>query len=1027
MNGGNAGKRDPNGGEADGQALRAYRGTPALYSIAPDRAFLPTLAARLWWEAGGDPMALAAMTVLVPNRRAVLGLREAFLQQAGGRPALLPHMVPIGDLPAGEAGAGPLAGLARNPDAARVLADLPPAMPDVRRRALLTRQIMHASPLHGAGDRPSAAGSWRLAGELARLMDDVDSAGLDFDGLRDLVPENLAGHWDITLQFLRIVAETWPRILAAQGMMNPAARRDRLIRLVADVWAETPPDGPVIAAGSTGTLKSTAELLGVVARLPKGRVVLPGFDPRMSDAAWDALEPTHPHYVMARLMDRIAARRQDVRPLPEPEDGPPSQPAPRPALLREALAPASVTDAWQDAPYRSAPTETLFAGVEKLVAANPREEAEAIALAMREALETPGRTAALVTPDRLLARLTRLALERYDITVDDSGGEPVAASLPGRLLGLIAEAVGSGFAPVPVLALLQHPLVAFGEDRGRFHAFVRRLDRLVLRGPRPEAGLDGILARARQPDRRGQPALGAGDQDRIARLRDVFFPLVEALPDDGGPVAPALAAHVRVAEALAATDGETGAERLWRHEAGETLAALMADLMSETADMGTVDRAGYPALVDAMLADGVVRPVWKRHPRLFIWGTLEARLQRADLMILGGLNEGTWPMDDTTDPWMNRQMRADFGLPPLDRGVGQAAHDFLTACAQGQVLLTRSEKVDGSPTVASRWLFRIEALAGRALPQARRYAAWAAAQDRPDAVRPVAPPRPTPPVAARPATLSVTQVQTLMKDPYALYADKILGLRPLDGLDEPPNPARRGTMLHDALERFLKEDGPVFGQPGLDRLLAIGEEAFRPVLTQPTVYAFWWPRFRRVAEWFVENEAARRAAIETALIEGWAERDIPGTDVRLKAKADRIDRIRETGELIVIDYKTGGSATRREMEAGYAPQLPLEGWLAEQGAFTDLPAAPVAHLIYWELKGGRTVQSEKEPVKDPGDLIARSAEGLVRLVRRFMIAETPYLSNPRPHMKGYGDYDLLARVLEWQTLIDEEGGDDPCP
>lgn len=982
---------------------------PKVFTIDPAQPFVDALAAGLLDRAGGDPAALADMTVLVPNRRAQRSLRDAFLRLMGQKPALLPAMRPIGDVEEDEItflGAG----LGHDPS------DLPPPIGPVRRQVLLMQQVMRWMALKG--ERLAPAQGWRLAGELASLMDSVDTEGLSFAGLKDLVPEGLAHHWEQTLEFLKIVSESWPAILDAEGAMNPAARRDALLDMITDAWAVNPPGGQIYAAGSTGSIPATARLLSVVARLPNGAVILPGLDASMPDDAWDQIDATHAQGVLKSLLAVMGANRHEVEQWRAP--GLPMGQS-RSALLRDALLPAIKTDSWRTLGY--AADDAAFAGLSKLVAPTRREEADAIAVMMREVLETPARTAALVTPDRALARMVRASLARWGIEVDDSGGDRVLNTLPGRFMALLAEAAANGFAPIVLLSLLQHPLVAAGFDRNSFLAALRRLDMDVLRGVRPAGGLQGLMARARTVA--ADPKAQFADSD-LAILKAVCSLLepFETLLAEEASLDTLLRCHVEVAEALAATDVEDGSARLWKGEAGQALADGLADLMAETGPVSGVTPDSYAALFAELLAGVSVRPVWRQHPRLSIWGTLEARLQRADLMILGGLNEGTWPGEIKAEPWMNRPMRASFGLPPLERRTGQAAHDFVQAASGGDVVLTRAEKVSGAPTVPSRWLFRIEALMGRDVPSAGPYIEWAAALDQAGKATPVRPPMPRPPLEARPNRLSVTQVENWMRDPYALYAQKVLGLKPLDPVDDRPNAATKGTLLHEALERFLDEDGPLHGEDGLKRLIATGRKVFEPVLTQPTVYAFWWPRFERIAEWFVRNEASRAQDFEVAAIEKWAEAKLPGLDFTLFAKADRIDRRREGGALTIIDYKTGNIPTLNRVEAGFAPQLPLEGWLARRGAFEGVPAADIEDLIYWELKGGDPVQQQHRRIKDVNSIISDAEQGLSRLVKAFAEPDIPYLSNPRPAHTGYGDYDHLARVKEWRNADDPfDGGE----
>jgi len=578
---------------------------PTIFTVDPAHPFVDALAAGLIDRSGGDPAALADMTVLVPNRRAGRSLREAFLRQLGQKPTLLPAMRPIGDVDEDEItflGAG----LGLDPSA------LKPAIGGTRRQVLLMQQVMRWIALKG--DRLAPAQGWRLAGELAKLMDSIDTEGLSFEGLKDLVPENLAQHWEDTLAFLKIVSEHWPAILEAESAMNPAARRDAMLDMVADAWAQRPPVGQVFAAGSTGSIPATARLLGVVARMPNGAVILPGLDRDMPESAWDAIDATHPQGVLKELLLTMGANRHEVAhwPVSNLPTGPN-----RGLLLRHALLPAEETDCWRS--LGLADTDDPFAGLTKLVAPTRREEADAIAVMMREVLEEPEKTAALVTPDRALARMARASLSRWGIEVDDSGGDRVLNTLPGRFMGLLASAAAEQFSPIALLALLQHPFVAVEMDRPAFLASLRRLDTFVLRGVRPAGGLNGLMARARVVAQDSKAGFNDDDVAVLERVISALEPLEQGLADEL-PLNELLRRHVEVAETLASTDTESGNAILWKGEEGQALADALADLIQETAPVTGVATDGYAALFDELLAGVSVRPVWRQHPRLSIWG-----------------------------------------------------------------------------------------------------------------------------------------------------------------------------------------------------------------------------------------------------------------------------------------------------------------------------------------------------------------------------------------------------------------------
>lgn len=1006
--------------------------SPSVFTIDPGRSFVDVLAAgvltRFGDGGGGDPLHLAAVTVLLPTRRACRALREAFLRQGAGRALLLPRMLPLGDVDEDalvlEAGSGVDAGLGE----AAALADLPPALPDLRRRLLLARLIA-ARPPEPDGRPPTPEQAARLAAELARLLDQVRTERLSLEALAGLAPEAFAAHWQITVRFLSVLSDVWPGVLEAEGCLDPADRRDRLMTAQAVRWAETPPPGPVIAAGSTGSIPATADVLAVVARLPKGRVVLPGLDRAMDEVSWAALEPSHPQHGLRRLLARLGVDRGAVIDWHAPAQAVTPARAEatqaRRALITEAMRPAATTDAWRDA--AAVPAVALH-GVTRVTCADSREEAEAIALMMRETLEHPGRTAALVTLDRDLARRVAASLGRWGLTVDDSAGQPLAVTVPGAFLRLLARAVAEDLAPGPLLDLLRHPLAAGGEDVARFRDLGRVLERRVLRGPRPPAGIEGLrrVARAREV-----PEGGALTRflDRLERILGPFLAMM-AGPDV--PPRVLLENHMACAEALAASRDEPGPLRLWAGPAGEAVALFAADLAAAADGLPPIAPRHYPGLLDALMVGRVVRPPQGGHPRLFILGPLEARAWQADHMILGGLNEGSWPPAVAADPWMSRPMRAAFGLPPPEQRVGLSAHDFVQAFCAPRVTLTRAERVEGAPAVPSRWLLRLDAAtealglrdawrvaAGRAVP----WLALGARLRAVDSVAPLPPPAPTPPVAARPDRLSVTRIETWMRDPYAIYAQYILGLEALEDLDRVLGPQDFGTLLHDALERFRRAWPEGLPADADAELLRVGRAAFVAHMDNAVVAAFWWPRFERTARWVIDQERARAERLRRVHVEVTGAMPLAGVarPFTLTARADRIEENHD-GSLVIVDHKTGLLASKKEVAAGYAPQLPLEAAMIAAGAFSGLPTrAPVTGLEYWRLSGRRDKAGEVRSVADdPEDLATQALEGLTALVNLFARPETPYPARPVPDKAPrYSDYAHLARAREWSTAGEE--------
>jgi len=974
---------------------------PRLWTIESHRPFLDDLATGLMQHYGGAAFALADLIVLLPTRRACRSLRDAFLRQSHGRPMLLPRMTAIGDIDTDEID------LAAPADHADLL-ELPPAISSLRRQLLLAQLIRRW------GERSDTAAilpgqALALARDLARLLDEIHTEKLSLGGLDSLVPDTLSEHWQITIDFLAILGTHWPAILASEGALDPAERRNRLIEAQIALWQSRPPAGPVIAAGFSSAVPAVADLLRNVLGLPQGMVVLPGLD-RTSDApAWDAIrsDATHPQHGLATLLDRLEQERETVLPW---FAFPAAERQGRSVLARELMRPAADSHRWRQ--LDRLPDDATD-GLIRLDLSTPQEEAVTIALLLRERLEHPGETAMLVTPDRSLARRVAAELKRWQIDIDDSAGLPLGQTAPGAFLRLIADAAAQSLAPVTLLALLKHPLATLGLPPGVVRGQVRQLEMLCLRGPRPGPGIAGLRAVAHKD----QTCL-----DLIDRLEAALADFLHVIAAQETTLDEAIRRHIASAQALAATPDSAEGTSLWIMEAGEALSGFIADFAEASQGFEAISGADYPVLFETALGGQVVRPRFGKHPRLQILGALEARLQSADLVVLGGLNEGIWPAVAEPDPFLSRPMRKAFGLTAPETLIGLAAHDFLSGFGAPTVIMTRALRADGAPTVPSRWLLRLDTVL-RAVKLDRlpadpqrysHYPSHARRLDLPGAIQAVDPPAPCPPVAARPRRLSVTEIGTWMRDPYAIYARHVLELQPLDPVDADPGVAERGSFIHQALDDFIRHH-PMLPPPesALDALLEAGRAAFGDALARPSVWAFWWPRFVRIAAWFIETETRRRRSGLVSFTERKGQLTLTGNGgaFELRAKADRIDLIGST--LAIIDYKTGSVPGTAEIALGFAPQLPLEALIAAGGGFIDVPSGTVTELAFWHLSGSDPA-GKICAVEDPQIQAATALAGLQRLIRTFDDPATPYRARPQPQWAPrHNAYEHLERLLEW--------------
>ena len=1038
-------------------------GTSRVLSIPPGVPFLASLADALLdgrlvpgFHRGTHPLALADVTIFVPTRRAARVLRAIFAERLGGAATILPVVRPLGDvdedlawfdttLPPPPALDPPMDGLQR-------LLLLAPLVRAWKRR--LPGHVARLFDEEVVVPTSSAEAIW-LARDLADLIDEIETGEVDSLRLGNLVRDDLAAWWQVTLDFLQIVTAAWPAVLAERGRSNPAAHRGRLIDAEAARLERSPPSGPVIAAGSTGSIPATARLLRVIARLPNGAVVLPGLDRLLDDPAWTMLsgaetEPSicgHPQFGLRRLLEGMGVSRPDVVDLAKPA---PAMAA-RNAIVSAALRPADATDAWPA--MRGQVGEALDAGaledVTLVEAANERDEALAIALALRKAAVVPGRRSALVTADRGLARRVSAELLRFGIVADDSAGVPLGDTPPAAMMRLLVEAVMRPGDPVSILAFLKHPLLRAGLDRGRVRRAAEAIELVALRGGvgRPDicALAEAFELRLRDDEDREakRPPLWrqrirpaeVEDALRVARtLHDAVSPL-GALRGSRADIA-TLARATVVALENAGRSESGGVEELYRGEAGEKLAELLRGLVA--AEPGfEIEASEWPDVLDALVSGEVVKPRHGADQSVSIWGALEARLQDVDLLVCGGLNEGTWPGRADPGGFLSRVMKGRLELDPPERRIGQAAHDFQMAMGSPAVILTRAARAGDAPSVPSRWLQRLLALVGEDAAgslRARGAALVAEARfhagDDPEPVDFARRPNPRPPVDARPSHFSVTQVETLRRDPYAIYARKVLRLDPLDPLLRDPGVAERGTLFHDILHRFSGSGVDPAAPDAIDHLLAMARIRFDEDRLPPDVDAVWWPRFALMAPNLIAWELSSRAHGTARNSEAYAEKTPVGlSEVTLSGQADRIDVTRE-GLADILDYKTGSSPSKVQAHRLVSPQLPLEGALLMRGAFKGLGPLTPGELAYVRLKASGAVDEEsilaiQGSVRSAADLSEEAWKRLERLLLHYRNPETGYLSRALPFREGDtdGHYDHLARVLEWSAGADDASGE----
>lgn len=1052
-----------------------------VLTIAAGTPFLKTLAETLCdgrLTAGyrydpTDPLSLASVTIYVPTRRSARVLRSEFVDLLGGRSAILPLIRPLGETD-DDSGffdienpeimdlAPPISGTGRLIELARLILAWRNSLPDA------IRAIHSDSPLVAPASPADAI--W-LARALGEVIDAMDTEEKDWEALQHLDTGEHAQWWQLTADFLRIASVFWPARLAELNRSSAGRHRNAILRAEADRLANLPDTGPIIVAGSTGSIPAAADLIAAVAALPQGTVVLPGLDLAMPEEQWQAIaeDPTdpssrtHSQYGLYMLLQKLGMLRDEVVQIgaldPDLEK--------RAAVFSAALAPAKSTSDWNRWREDRDPGffEEAFAAATLIESANEREEATAIAVALRLALEAPGpgrpSQAALITPDRGLARRVATELQRFGIEADDSAGTPLSATPQAGLTQLALEAILRPGDPVPIISLLKHPLARFGLSGDAFTRASKALELIALRGGRVETEIGNLevvldAQLLAQRDDRHPPAWrvalpeGSVDaaRDLARRIATATEPLGSALirRDRSGraftdklPLSDWAGRTGRVIEAICADDISDLAA-LWSGEAGDKLSSLFAELM-ESGEILDADGPQWIDIFAALVAGESIKPRSMRHPRIFIFGALEARLQSVDTVVIGGLNEGLWPGQTANNPFLSRSMKTAIGLEPPERRIGQLAHDFEMANGTRQIFYTRALRQGSTPAVASRWLQRLLALGGENFAEQLRrrgetYRHWAGLMDESIDQETAKRPAPKPPADLQPKSYSFSEVGRLRRDPYAIYARRILKLDPLDPFNRDPNAADRGTLYHRIIERYSRE-GHIPGTPAsLEAMQRILDECFDAENLPVHVDVIWRPRFAAVARAFIDWEKERQPSIRRSFFEARAGQEIAEAGIRLTGVADRID-IKTGGQADIIDYKTGLAPSVNQARALLDPQLALEAAAMMRGAFRETGSPTPDNLIYVRLRPGErffadqvnnehSSRSSKRPPKSAIELATESIDQLAKFVRSLRDGENGFASRlvPEEQQSYGGEYDHLARVSEWSTAEPGDGDDD---
>lgn len=969
-----------------------------IYNIRAKESFVDVLAEHFLKKYQDNIDELSKVLFLLPNRRACQNLAEAFIRLRGMQPTMLPRMTPIADVDEDE--------MFLNGNA-KIIKNIKPSIDNMERILLFTRMIMQ-KPEFGV-DAVSLAQAYALAENLASFIDTVQNEELDFDGLNEIVPLKYSEHWQKTLTLLKIITEYWPKILAENGMSDPMDRRKQLLRNEIEYWKSSSNRPKIVIAGSTAAYQVLKEMVKAVAEFADGEVYLYGLDKYMDDASWQSIDENHPQYELKNLLKYLNISRDSVPDLNMTEL------SLREKLVSEIMRPVAASEAWRNLSLDIFPKET-FKDIKLVNCDDLRQEAKTIALIMRKTLEDKEKTVALVTYDRNLSRRVISELQRWKINADDSAGQPLSKTPIGIYLRLVGEAIIQDTMTAK-FALMKYPFVSCGMKHSDFKQKITEAEKCLRKRYELTDDIRAVLENFEE------------------RLR----PLKELYENPQVNLFEMLNIHIKVAENLADTDIKTGDKIIWKKDAGRMAAEFMADFIEKSKSLQTIAANDYLPFLVTILTEQNLRLHYGFHPRVKILGPIEARLNHYDTVIIGEVNEGTWPRAPKADMWMSRPMKDSFHMQQDEKNIGICASDFAHLLnAPQEVYLTRARKIDGNPTDKSRWWLRFETILGAVFGSEeddkkkyeflyrQPYSTWAKNLERCDNPEAIKAPRPCPKIKYRPRKISASKVETLMRDPYSIYAEYILKLKALDDLDQKKEVYDFGNIVHEMLEDFNdKYNGKQYPEDAAEQLMALGLQKFTENNVGDEVKTFWKPRLKKMIDVVIKHERECRPNIKNIYneFEGEIEFDGANGPFLVTAKADRINQ-NDDGTLSIIDYKTGYARSTKSIKECTAPQLPVEALIAQYAGYrkdgkhpSKISPGIVSGVQYWALKGSEGQLNAEQSQKSIADI----QEILQELIDAFDMPARAYLAKPIQGLDGqYDDYDHLSRFLEWSVRDDKE-------
>jgi ATP-dependent helicase/nuclease subunit B len=935
----------------------------------------------------------------MPNRRSANALRTVFLEEIESGSRILPSIEAIGDL---DEKAIVLSGV--DSDSLLEYLKSQKTSLEIGYRLLLLRETMlnysHSSIEQAMG----------LSKELDVFLRDIENYEIDFSKLDNLVGEDLAIHWQQILDFLKNFGTRWQDLLNKHNIASTYGNRVSSVRFYEKILKKVGLKNPLLMVGNFEPSESTLNLMKTLLKCDNAYLIFKGLENVMTAEECQSIDETHSHFLSEKTLEKLALDKRSMVNLRYPEYKTIGNDSLQSLYI--SMLPPELTYRWQNNDKICELKHIQYIECREI-----HDELNLIMVYLLDHIAKNGlKNIALVANQELSQRL-ELLLSYWNIPFNNNYGKKFILHGVVRYLMLIVEVYNENYRANKLLSLLKNNFTRFGYDREKLLKNIQLFEEYILHNGVNRNGMESYRVNLRSVE---------NEQTREDLTE--FFDRIESyfaiLDGKNLPLEKLVQNHLQLAEKLAGSVENDGADILWHsEESGEKVRELFyGELLLQSKYFGNSNIADYEYILNFLISERSYSDDYSLYPAVNITSVQEAQLINYDLVIIANLNDGANPMNTPPDPWMSRKMRIDLGLPPRETEIGKSYFNLIQLVAQKKVLLTRSRNVDGTPSIKSRFLQRLETMLhcnglGLATNEAivrgfQKYHSFEYnLENNIYKVRP----QPKPPVNLRPRNLSATNIDLLNLNPYDIYVKKILALKKTNPLEKENIHARVGIILHSIFERYSR-DYEKYRRSGSGALaLLVKDTLDHSFANDQLLTELYYDRVLETTRYFIELDERSRKENYSITLEDWNECDLgAGKNFFLSARIDRMEKLNNS--MRIIDYKTGTAPSKTDIICGWRLQLPVEALILSKSR----PGIDIESLQYWLVKQKNckvTEINDGEKMRGTNniilirELVKKTEEFVMKLVDLFDNEFTGYTATNRN--SHYSDFNHLSRLEEW--------------